>query len=98
MHNPESKLPIILMIPSDYESCKSIASLNEYLIPGPGKGKMKINLAKRLDFFARRRYNIFRRSGTLCSIDVAELCKGSTNDSDSFSLGSNPSSAASMPP
>ena len=28
------------------------------------------------------------------NIDLAELCKGSTNDSDSFCLGSNPSSAA----
>lgn len=27
----------------------------------------------------------------------AELCKGSTNDSDSFCLGSNPSSAAKFP-
>ena len=30
----------------------------------------------------------------LCSDDLAELCNGSTNDSDSFSPGSNPGSAA----
>ena len=53
-----------------------------------------MNSGKPLDFFSIRNYNIFCRSGTLCPVDIAELCKGSTNDSDSFSPGSNPGSAA----
>ena len=55
---------------------------------------MQMNPEKVLDFFRLPKYNTICRSGTLCPVDDAELCKGSTNDSDSFSLGSNPSSAA----
>ena len=61
-----------------------------------GKSKKQMNSGKPLDFFSIRNYNIFCRSGTLCPVDIAELCKGSTNDSDSFSPGSNPGSAASI--
>ena len=57
---------------------------------------MQMNSQKPLDFFPAENYNIFCRSGTLCPVDDAELCKGSTNDSDSFSPGSNPGSAASI--
>ena len=32
--------------------------------------------------------------GIICNVVIAELCKGSTTDSDSVCLGSNPSSAA----
>ena len=35
-----------------------------------------------------------RHSGISFTKDVAELCNGSTYDSDSYCLGSNPSSAA----
>ena len=49
-----------------------------------------------LDFCPVRGYNNVCRSGTMCPVDIAELCKGSTNDSDSFSPGSNPGSAASI--
>ena len=41
-------------------------------------------------------YNNSCRSGTWCSVDDAELCNGSTYDSDSYCLGSNPSSAANL--
>ena len=49
--------------------------------------------------FQKNRANITNvvrvvRSTRGLNIDLAELCKGSTNDSDSFCLGSNPSSAA----
>ncbi len=35
--------------------------------------------------------------GIIYSVAIAELCKGSTTDSDSVCLGSNPSSAAKKP-
>ena len=57
-----------------------------------------MNSEKALDFLSIRHYNISCRSGTLCPVDIAELCKGSTNDSDSFSPGSNPGSAAKHAP
>ena len=53
-----------------------------------------MNSKKPLDFLSVGHYNITCRSGTSCPADNAELCKGSTNDSDSFSPGSNPGSAA----
>ena len=58
------------------------------------QSKKHIKSKKALDFSPHRKYNTFCRSGTMCSVDGAELCKGSTNDSDSFSPGSNPGSAA----
>ena len=43
---------------------------------------------KHLDIFALLVYTLIRQ------LNIAELCKGSTTDSDSVCLGSNPSSAA----
>ena len=43
---------------------------------------------KHLDIFQLMVYTLIRQ------LNIAELCKGSTTDSDSVCLGSNPSSAA----
>ena len=83
-------------ITPEYETCKHYAPLNEHLIPCARlERKKQIKLRKRLDFCLRSNYNISCRSGTIrVRTTIAELCKGSTNDSDSFSPGSNPGSAA----
>ena len=58
------------------------------------ESKDNINWQNSIDKPLPTRYNIIRWSGTSCPVDVAELCNGSTHDSDSCCLGSNPSSAA----
>ena len=48
-----------------------------------------------MTFFSLRRIIAFVGRARCVRLTIAELCKGSTNDSDSFSPGSNPGSAAS---
>ena len=50
---------------------------------------------KFLQFFSKNVLTFAKKSAIIFkSVDIAELCKGSTNDSDSFCSGSNPDSAA----